>query len=194
MIGKLKGILTETEKNEGLIETASGVYYKVYLTPELLRHNAIGATVDIYTYLHVKEDALTLYGFEDKEKYTLFTMLLSVDGVGPKLAFAIISYAAADSIIDAVVASDQTFFNSISGVGKKTAQKILLELSGKFNAEYRFERSILTENDHMVVEALKTLGFDTKNIHAVLPELDGATSVETRIAHAIKLMTQRKNE
>lgn len=191
MIGKLKGTLAELEGSEGLIETSSGVYYHVFLTPEIIGKTALGSEIEIHTYLHVKEDALILFGFEDKKKKRLFLMLLSVDGVGPKLAFSIISFTNADQIIAAVKASDISFFNAISGIGKKTAQKILLELSGKFDTEFELQNTVLSEDDTTVIEALASLGFDKHISIKTLNTLDKQQSVENKIREAIKLMTKK---
>lgn len=191
MIGKLKGILREIEGSTALLETASGVYYQLYLTPELMTATTVGDTAEVYTYLHVKEDALTLFGFENKKKKQLFLMLLSVDGVGPKLAFTIISYASADTIITAVKTSDLQFFNSISGIGKKTAQKILLELSSKFDTDFELEHTVMSADDLTVIDALAALGFDKNLSTKTLEAIDKSLSVENKIREAIREMTKK---
>lgn len=191
MIGKIKGVVSEIEGNIGLIETASGLFYRVFLTPEIVGRYGVGSPLEIYTYLHVKEDGLTLFGFEDKNKYTLFTMLLSTDGVGPKLAFTIISFTNATQIIEAVTNSDLSFFSGIPGIGKKTAQKILLELSGKFNSEFVLSTAILSAEDKTVVDALVSLGFDKRQAHGVIDKLDKGISLELKIKQSIQLLTQK---
>lgn len=192
MIGKIKGILSEIEGNVGLIETSGGIYYKVFLTPEIIKNNILASEIELYTYLHVKEDSLTLFGFEDKKKYQIFNMLLAVDGVGPKLAFVTISSANPTDIVTAVEASDYNFFSKVPGVGKKTAQKILIELSSKFDTEFKFEKIALSQDDITVVEALKTLGFDSKNLNSVIPKIDKHSSIESQIQQAIKLLTNHE--
>lgn len=191
MIGKLKGTLVELEGSEGLIETSGGVYYLSYLTPEIIGKSRLGEKIEIYTYLNVKEDGLTLFGFEDKKKKRLFLMLLSVDGVGPKLAFSIISFTDADQIITAVKASDIAFFNAISGIGKKTAQKILLELSSKFDTEFEIDNTVLSQDDTTVIEALASLGFDKNISIKTLSKIEKGLSVENKIRESIKIMTKK---
>ncbi len=193
MIGKLKGILKEVEGNQGLVETASGVYYMVYLTPDIIKRYQIDESLEIYTYLHVKEDNLTLYGFDNKNKFQLFNMLLAVDGVGPKLAYGVISFTDSQHIIDAVTTSNHTFFSTIPGIGKKTAQKILLELSSEFDTEFKFEKAVLSQDDSTVIDALTALGFDRKSSHDVLDKLDKKASIETKIQQAIKFLTKKNN-
>src|SRR3990167_8351313 len=135
MIGKLKGKLVEIYGNEGYLETASGVFYKLFLTPDIIQQHNKDAEVAFYTHLNVREDELTLFAFHSRESYTIFTLLLSVDGVGPKMAYTIISAHNPDALRAAVLASDVDFFQQVKGVGKKTAQRILVDLTDKFGEE-----------------------------------------------------------
>jgi len=191
MVGKIKGILAEIEANEALIETSGGVYYKVYLLPSIVSSSIVGESIELYTYLNVKEDALTLFGFDSKEKYRVFSMLLGVDGVGPKLAYTIISKASISELIAAITTSDYHFLSSIPGIGKKTAQKILVELAGKFNSEFTFENTITSQDDITVVEALVSLGFEKAKSQKIISKLDEQMSIEEKIKSAILEMTQK---
>lgn len=191
MIGKIKGTIAEIDSNEALIDTAGGVFYKVYILPSIIHSVTAGDNIELYTYLNVKEDSLTLFGFDTKEKYRVFSMLLSVDGVGPKLAFTIISRATISELISAITSSNYHFLSSIPGIGKKTAQKILVELSGKFNSEFTFEHTIVSKDDQTVVDALVSLGFEKSKSQQVLAKLDKNSSVEDKIKYAIQLMTQK---
>lgn len=191
MIGKIKGTVREIDGNIGLIETAGGVFYQVFLTPDILQSITNDAPIAVYTYLHVKDNALNLYGFSNKKKYAIFVHLLGVDGVGPKLAYSIISFAATDQIIDAIMTANYSFFSQVPGVGKKTAQKILLEMSGKLNTEFLIEKTVMSADDATVVDALNALGFDRKDAHAILSKLDAKGTIESKIQQAIKLMTQK---
>ena len=191
MIGKIKGTLIEISGNESLIETSSGVSYQVFLPPSVILNSKLGEKIYIYTYLQVKEDAHTLFGFSNKSDYNIFKLLLSVDGVGPKLAFTIISFTNSHDIETAIRTSDVTYFNAIPGIGKKTAQKILLELSGKFDSEFNINKMTLSENDNLVIQALLSLGFDRRSAHRALSQLEPTFSVEDKIKHAIKKMTNK---
>lgn len=191
MIGKIKGKLVETDGNIGLIETSGGVIYNVYLTPSILKSYDVGKHIEVYTYLQVREDALTLYGFENKSKFQLFQMLLAVDGVGPKSGFNIVSFTDSESIFDAVHANNVNFFSSIPGVGKKTAQKILLELSSKIGKEFDLSSMNLSVDETTVVDALVSLGFKRSDCHGILSKLDKKLSVENKIMQAMKLMTKK---
>ena len=97
MIGKLKGKLVEVDGNLGLIETSGGVFYQVFLPPQLITSHQSLTTIDLYTYLQVRDDALVLFGFETKRHYDFFKLLLTVSGVGPKTAFSVISAIPLDS-------------------------------------------------------------------------------------------------
>ena len=190
MIGKLKGKLVEIDGNIGLIETSGGVFYHSYLTPEILSRSRLSDVVEFYTYLHVKDDGLTLFAFEDKDKYRLFRLLLSVDGVGPRSAFTIISYTNAQEIIAAVQAQNSVFFSAIPGIGKKTAHKILLELSSKLGAEFSPRSYTLSKDEVTILEALQALGFDKRAGQKILSKLDEKRTIEDKITQAIKLLTE----
>ncbi len=101
MIGKIKGILSEVNKNIGLVETSGGVFYQVYLTPSLISHTSPNSPIIIYTYLQVRDDALVLFGFQTKEEHDFYKLLLTVPGVGPKTAYNIISLSNIDDIVEA---------------------------------------------------------------------------------------------
>lgn len=192
MIGKLKGTVAEVEGNTLLLETAGGVFYSVICMPDLLSLRSTGDLIEMYTYLQVREDALTLFGFSSKEAHKLFTMLLSVDGVGPKLGFAIVSFIDSNRVTEAVITQDVAFFSAIPGVGKKTAQKILLELSSKMNQEFTLKNQILSADDVTIVDALTALGFSKHEAKKVLTQLEGSSTIEQRITLAIQLLTNKQ--
>jgi len=190
MIGKIKGILTEIEGNTGLIETSSGVFYRVHLTNRFLYSIQLPKAIEVYTYHHIREDTQQLFGFEYNTEYRLFEFLLSVPGIGPKSAFHIISVAKPEEIVHAIRENDRTFFTKIKGLGKKTALKIILELSSKFDSEFIFEPEIpLTPDEQTVVGALVSLGFDKKKSRDMLSQVSDETSIEDKIKQSIKRMS-----
>lgn len=191
MIGKIKGKLAEYENNYGLIETTSGVFYKVFLSLEFLSPEYISQEIEVYTYLQIKEDDHVLYGFKDKATLKLFELLIKVDGVGPKMAFNIISSTIADNIIEAVTSNNLDFFCSIPGVGRKTAQKILIELSSKMGKMVDVLPTILTQDERLVVDALFSLGFKKSEGEKIISKLDKNISVEEKVKEAIKLLTKK---
>src|SRR3989338_10917167 len=127
MIGKIKGILTEIHGSRGYIETPSGVSYLLYLVPHFLDN--VGKVINVYTHLQIKDDDHVLFGFETYEQFWLFQQFISINGVGPKVGFTVISYADNSQLINAIESSDVLFFESIPGVGKKTAARMVLDLS-----------------------------------------------------------------
>ncbi|MFN4212649.1 MAG: Holliday junction branch migration protein RuvA [Microgenomates group bacterium] len=188
MIGKLKGKLVEVENNVGLIETAGGVSYQVHLPSFLTANLQLPAPVEIYTYLQVREDALILFGFSTKTHLNFFKMLLSVPNIGPKTAFNVVCFSDIDKLITAVKENNIDFFNQIPGLGKKTAMKIILELSQKLKTEFEFDKMYLTEDDKMVVDALVSLGFKTFEAKKVIFQIPKNLSVEERIKKALKMI------
>lgn len=188
MIGKIKGKLTEIYGNRGYIETSSGVTYLVYCVPHYL--DKLGADVEMYTHLQIKDDDHVLFGFENYSQYRLFQMLLSVDGVGPKAGFTIVSYAQNEMIVSSVETADVGFFQSIPGIGKKTAQRIILDMSGKISKQIDIESIVSSRDDVTVVEALLSLGFKDMDIRRSLQNVDKTASLEEKIRQAIQLLSK----
>lgn len=191
MIGKIKGLLSEIDSTTGLIETPSGVFYKVFLPTSLLLVQT-PIKVELYTYLQVREDALVLFGFEHKRDHDLFIMLLSVSGVGPKTAYTVSSNSKPDALIQAVRENNIDYFTKIPGLGKKTAMKILLELSQKMKGEFQLEKMYLSEDDTTVIDALVSLGFKSQDARNILSKIPKELSVEEKIKEGIKIATQKK--
>ena len=192
MIGKIKGKLLEIDKNIGLIETTSGLSFNVYLTPSLLSTFHLQSSIDIYTYLQVREDAFVLYGFESKNQHKLFLELLTVPGVGPKTAYGVISFSKTDELMKAVKENNIDYFTRIPGLGKKTAMKIILELSVKLKQEFSLEKMYLSEDDKLVVDALVSLGFKSLEAKKILQSIAKNLSVEDKIKKALQLASSKK--
>ncbi len=186
MIGKLKGVLVELDGNNALIETKGGVSYQTYITPNILSKVKIGYDIEFYTYLQVRDDALTLFAFETKEERSLFDLLLAVSGVGPKTAYLVISYAKVNDLIRAVKENDIDFFSQIRGLGKKTGMKIILELSQKLKQEFELRKMYLSEEDRTVIDALVALGFKSHDVSSAVSKLPKSLSVEEKIKEALK--------
>ena len=191
MIGKIKGTLVEFFSNEGLIETSGGVYYRVFV-PISFRSLQLPASVEVYTYLHVREDALILYGFESRADLELFMMLHSVSGVGPKTAFSVSSFVSPEELRHAIKNNDVTYFTRIPGLGKKTALKIILELSSKMKEHISLSALHLSEEDEAVISGLVSLGFGAQEVRAVISKIDKDKTLEQRITEGIKLLTSKK--
>ena len=193
MIGRIRGTVSEIDGTIGLIETASGIYYQVYLTSNLLSKHQVSNPIDVYTYLQIREDAHVLFGFETKQEHKLFLLLLSVPGIGPRSAFTVISYTKNEELIAAVKKNDVQFFTNIKGLGKKTALKIILELSQKFKTEFTFQDQEVSEDDKTVIEALTSLGFGNKEIRKTISNLPKDMRIEDEITKAIQILSGNKH-
>lgn len=184
MIGKINGSLTELFGNDGLVETASGLSYWVVL-PKTLGVLNLPQEVSFYTYLQVREDAHVLFGFQNLSQYKMFQLLLTVDGVGPKTAHTVISYKTQEDIVTAVRMQDVGVFTSISGLGKKTAQKIILELSSKMKTEFDLSQAIDKPIDSEALDALMALGYKKNDAHKMLEKINPALSLHEKIRKAL---------
>lgn len=192
MIGKIKGKVNEIFGNIGLIETQSGVFYEVYLAPDVLSSSPIGSLLEVYTYLHFSEDGMILFGFKEKKQYDIFKLLLKVSGVGPKTAFSIISFIKFEDIIKAIKTNDVSILTQVPGLGKKTAMKIILDLSSKIDADFDLKNMILSQEDKMAIEALISLGFSSKEVKNIVMRLPKNLKVEEKITEALKKLKSQE--
>lgn len=191
MIGKIKGILAEIDQNVGLIETPSGLSYRVFLTPGVTKSVTIGQNIELVTYLQVRDDALILFGFETKKEHDFFKLLLTVSGVGPKTAFLVISITQLEELIQAIKENDLNYFSKISGLGKKTAMKIILELSQKLKEDFKMEKMYMSDDDKTVIDALVALGFKTQEAKKIFQQIPKDLSVEQKISEGIRVATKK---
>ena len=200
MIAYLKGrVLTVTA--ETAIVEVNGVGYELYCSGGAFRKITVGEMVELHTYLQVKEDGITLFGFANPKEKELFLKVVGVSGVGPKLGISILTGLSADEFAEAVLTADVKRLSKVKGLGKKTAEKIVLELHGKISAAEVMSASgepavsasevsavKLTAEEDEAVSALMGLGF-TKNesMQAVKRARDtGAVSVEDIIRRALQ--------
>ena len=186
MIGKLKGKLVEVDANVGLIETSGGVFYQVYLPPSLSSKIQHLSSIELFTYLQVRDDALVLFGFETKAQHDFFLLLLTVSGVGPKTAFSVISNIKLDQLVQLVQSNDVAGFTKVPGLGRKTAMKIILELSTKLKSDFDMSKMVLSDDDQTAVSALVTLGYKSFEAKKLVSKLPKNLSVEEKIKEALK--------
>jgi len=173
---------------EGLVLDVGGVGYLVAATPSAVRKADGAEEVSVETYLHVREDALQLYGFADGAERELFVQLLTVNGVGPKVALAIVSGSPAAELRSAIVREDTARFQAIPGIGKKTAERIVLELKEKLAAAaVAVAPPGVVEDEHAVArEALVELGFSPADAERALAGTDAAAAPEERVRQALR--------
>lgn len=170
---------------DGIVLDVAGVGYLVQATPRALARAEGAREVTLYTYLHVREDALQLFGFADAEERRLFEQLLSVSGVGPKVALAIVSSSTPTQLRQAIAREDTARLEAIPGVGRKTAQRVVLELKGSIEAG---EGGPAADADpHLVArDALVELGFSLVEAERALAEVDPALPPEERVRLALR--------
>lgn len=184
MIAYIKGQLTFI-LDESIIVDVGGIGYEIVCPNPFIYQNSLQKEVFIFTYQHVREDNQTLYGFKDEEEKYLFTKLISVSGIGPKSAVAILGNAEVDEFIAAIEQEDEKYLTKFPGVGKKTARQIILDLKGKLAAVFSLEETTTTvsytPSTHIseAKEALKALGYTDKEINHVMSQLKKENITET---------------
>lgn len=175
MISQLRG--TIAHKDIGfLILDVGGVGYKVHMT--LGETKNVGEELSVWTHLAVREDALDLYGFSERKELEFFVDLIKISGIGPKTALSILTLAPMSSIQEAVSRGDSSYLTKFAGVGKKTAEKIILELSDKMP---RMEGSGWQEESD-ALEALVALGYGKKEASEALKGAEGVTTDRVKFA------------
>jgi Holliday junction DNA helicase RuvA len=186
VIARLRG-RPVTRRTDGLVLDVGGVGYLVQATPTALRAAADGEEVTLETYLHVREDALQLYGFADGEERELFEHLLSVSGVGPKVALAIVSGSRPAELRRAIALEDTARFEAIPGIGRKTAQRVVLELKEKLASAVGAPEARGTTSPHLIArDALVELGYSLLDAERALAEVDEELPPEERVRLALR--------
>lgn len=190
MISSLHGTVLQLAPPEALVIEVGGVGFKVFVPASVFDEiDGVGRAAFLHTHLIVREDALTLYGFSSPEQRSLFELLLTVQGVGPKLALAVLSSLSLDVLRRAVAQEQAEVLERVRGVGKKTAEKIVFSLKDKLRAE-GLEKALgpVNEGDTEVLGALTALGYSVVEAQAALqsiPKGEGATT-EDRLRLALR--------
>ncbi len=187
MIASLSGRVQDILPDSVVIEVG-GVGLQVFIPAPWRDGLRTGETISMQTHLVVREDSLTLFGFENRESKQYFSLLLGVDGVGPRLALSVLSTLSPDAIRRAIFHEQAEVFNRVPGVGKKTAQKILLHLQDRIPVEAGLEQAAaMTDVDTEVVAALTALGYSIVEAQAALQTIprDTPQDVEARLRAAL---------
>lgn len=189
MIASLHGKL-QARMDDALIVNVGGVGYRVRVPSGTLANlGAVGSEVQLFTHLRVREDELSLYGFASEDELRLFETLLTVSGIGPKVALGILSSASADTLRIAIAQGNIEMLTAIPGIGKKTAQRLVLELKGKVDVSGLGEVSELTPVDEDVMNALINLGYSAMEAtRAARSVPSGAKTVEERVRVALQYL------
>ncbi len=185
MIGSLRGEVMEILGGSVLLEV-QGVGYLVRVSVSSLALLTVGEQAFVYIHDHVREDAHDLYGFLSLADLTLFDQLLGISGVGPKVAMTILSVGSADTVRRAIMQGDLATLTSVPGVGKKTAQKIILELKGQL-----VEADQVSPVDKEVIEALESLGYSAQQAREALKQISPeAVEAPARVREALRLLSK----
>ena len=199
MIAFVCGVVSDLEEASIVLE-AGGIGYEIFMPGSNMDRLHIGEEVKVHTYFHVREDAMQLYGFLAKDDLRMFRLLLNVNGIGPKAALSVLSGISADDLRFAILSDDIRTISKVPGIGKKTAQKLILELKDKVSFEEAFEGKLAAQTDLAVhtsdlrdgsreaVEALVALGYaSTDAMRAVrqVKDVDPA-DVEAILKAALK--------
>ena len=192
MIAHIKGIIEEKFGTNGVIVDVGGVGYEMMVPVPDFESATLGEERKFYTYHQVRENAEELYGFSSLVAKKLFEMLISVQGIGPKAGVAILSLAEAEEVRNAIANADTSFISKASGVGKKSAERVVVDLRDKVGTpskygatDVKYGVKKLDESDE-ALDALIALGFQLKEAAAALAEVDASLPVEERVRLALK--------
>ncbi len=183
MIAKLTGTIDEISINT-LIVDVQGVGYLVHTTNGLLAQVRTGQHVTLFTYHVVRETASDLFGFLSKEELNFFELLLTVSGIGPKSALAILNTASIETIREGVQTGDASHLTKVSGIGRKSAEKIVLELKDKIGSIAVLGSNVSGSGD--AIEALAALGYSLSEARDAIKQVDKDLSTEDMVKQALK--------
>ncbi len=190
MIAYLKGEIIKKQETYLIVETG-GIGYKVFVTTEIVSQAEEGEIIELYIHQQVKEDVLDLYGFVKWSQLELFKLLISISGVGPKTALGVFAAADINDIRSAILNEDATILKSVSGIGAKTAERIVLELKNKISGLVGVDG--IKSKDQMTadtdaVEALTALGFSVSQAREALKKVDNKLNASDKVKEALKLL------
>jgi Holliday junction DNA helicase RuvA len=169
MIASIEGKILLKEARFAVVDVG-GIGYKVFLSVMGVAKVGVGESEKFWTHLHVREDAMDLYGFLEKDELEFFENLISISGIGPKSALGILSLAPVGTLRRAISSGDTSYLTKISGIGRKTAEKIVLELKDKF-ANEKEKMGVETEHDSDILDALISLGYTQKEAREMVQRI-----------------------
>lgn len=190
MIYKIKGVILEKDTNMIVVDTGGIAYEAMCSLATYSSVGNIGEICELYTYMAVREDGVYLYGFATKEEKRLFLMLTSVSSIGPKMAVKILGGIGCESLISAISSSDHQMLATIPGIGKKTAERIVVELKDKFESQ----QIVYAPQDvrEEVVGALVNLGYKVPESRKAVEKSSPNDDFETVLKNALQLLSGKK--
>lgn len=199
MFAYIKGTF-EFRTMDYIVVDVNGIGYKIFMSENSMKNiGEIGTIVKVHTYLKVREDDVSIYGFSSVEELRMFELLVSVSGIGAKSAITILSNIEPSTFAVAVVSNDVNTLKKLPGIGAKSAQRIILELKDKLksidveNQENTELSNIMTKNENVeeLITALQVLGYSRKEIENILPKLDkNDSNLESMIKKALLLLSK----
>jgi len=191
MISYLRGKI-KVKDEKFLVLDVAGVGYQIFVSPLTLEEIKDKEEIELFTYLYLREDAMELYGFLTNEEREFFVQLLSVSGVGPKSALGVLSVARLDDVKKAIIHGDPAILTKVSGIGKKTAERVIIELKNKIDVSDLSEKTKPTEieiEESNAIDALVKLGYSASEARDALRVVDKSiVGVENRIKEALKIL------
>lgn len=190
MISKITGIALSTSPTWVLVDV-HGVGYKVFTTPANLLGVTLGGAASYWTYLAVREDALDLYGFSEQVELDFFHKLLTLPGVGPKSALSILGSASVETLVKAIADENPVYLTKMSGIGKKSAEKIVQGLKDKIDGFVLPEKSSRMQEESDIVEAITALGYsviEARDAAKFIP--DDVVGIGERVKAALKILSR----
>ena len=187
MIASLAGKI-DKKYDKGVVIDVQGVGYFVHITPRTMESlGGVGEDIKLRTYLDVKEDSMNLFGFQSESEYDLFFLLNGVNGIGPRSALAILDAGSPTDIQNAIAHEDASVFKRVSGIGKKTAERIILELKDKVGSIGGvFDDYTSTSGSRDLYDALMALGYREKDLHSAVDNVPKDLPLEEQIRHVLK--------
>lgn len=180
-------------RKDFILMVVGAVGYQVFVPGKIrqLVSRAEGEELTLEIYSHIKEDRFELYGFQTAEELELFKLVISVSGVGPKTALSLINQGTS-GLIEAVQEAKLAFFTAVPRVGKKSAQKIIIELRGKLGGLKELNLASLSSEEQDLLDALMALGFDENRVRDIISQIDlKSQGIELAIKEAIRLLSQQ---
>lgn len=189
MISSLSGTVRHKELNSVIIDV-SGVGYRVMVTTDTALETTPSSPIFLWTHLVVRETALELFGFLEKELLDTFELLITISGIGPKTALGILNVASPATLRQAVASADTSYLTRVSGIGKKNAEKIVLELKDKLKTGPE-DKNLNTRSEGDALEALVSLGYTERDAREALKKVSkDVTGAGERVKAALKLLSQ----
>ncbi len=188
MIGSISGTVSQSGSDWLVIKTSGGVGYLVAVTSVLALQTPVGSPIDLFTHLVVREDQLSLYGFATESELKFFQQLIGISGLGPRMALSILAAGKIENIQSAIAQNDVAILTTISGIGRKTAERIMIELKNKVISGPTTSSD--SDSEELLV-ALTQLGYNAYEIRKVAMEIPNSISTtEDRIKYALQLLSK----